>query len=297
MATLYTHQSANITKTWILMLVFFVVVVGLGYWLGNTYHNPLFVFIAFIVSLTINIGSYWYSDAIALSTAGAKPAEGPEFVELHRTVENLAITAGIPKPRVYIIRDDAPNAFATGRNPEHSAIAVTTGLLDTLERSELEGVLAHEMAHIGNRDVLVMTVAVILAGFVAYVADFASRLTLFGGSDDDDRGGGMVKFLIVIVVSVLAQIGALLIQMAISRKREYLADATGSLITRYPAGLAGALQKISGYRGSVEHATTATAHLYIANPFGSGFRSRVSGLFSTHPPVEERIKRLNEMAM
>lgn len=279
------------------MFVFFVIVVGLGYWLGNTYHNPLFVLIAFAVSLAINVGSYWFSDKIALSTAGATPADGSEFVELHRIVENLAITAGIPKPRVYVIHDDAPNAFATGRNPEHSAIAVTTGLLQKLERSELEGVLAHEMAHIGNRDVLIMTVAVILAGFVAHIADFASRFALFGGGDDDDRGNGMLRFVIVIAVSVLAQVGALLIQMAISRKREYLADATGALITRYPAGLAGALQKISGYRGSVEHATTATAHLYIANPFGSGFRSRISGLFSTHPPIEERIKRLHEMAM
>ena len=215
------------------------------------------------------------------------PADEITYRELHNLVENLSIAAGLPKPKVFIINDDAPNAFATGRNPENSSIAVTSGLLNRLDRSELEGVLAHELAHIGNRDILVMTIAVVLAGFIALVSDFLLRGFAFSGSDE--RSGG-VQILIAIGASIIASVFATLLQLAVSRRREYLADATGALMTRYPEGLASALEKISSYGSPMKTASKATAHLYISSPFGA--RKKLAGLFATHPPVEKRISAL-----
>jgi heat shock protein HtpX len=215
-------------------------------------------------------------------------------------VENLAITAGLPKPKIYIINDPVPNAFATGRNKEHAAIAVTSGLLATLEPSELEGVLAHELSHIGNRDILVMTVAVVLGGFVALLANFFIRSSFWGGNDRSERGGGIVA-IVGILLAVLAPIFATLIQLAISRKREFLADASGALLTRYPEGLARALEKISSNTHPMKRANKATAHMFIASPFGANSRSQQqrasfwSRLFMTHPPIEERIAALRGM--
>jgi heat shock protein HtpX len=239
----------------------------------------------------MNIIAYWKSDSIALASARAIPAEGSEFAELHRIVENLAITAGLPKPRVYIIHDQAPNAFATGRDPKNAAIAVTTGLLGMMEKSELEGVIAHELAHIGNRDILIATVVVVLVGLLAMVSDFFIR-SMFWGRDRDDREGGNGLILALGVISIIiAPIVATLVQLAISRKREFLADASGALLTRYPEGLANALKKIENYSRPVQHVSSATAHLFIANPFGKT-GSFLNKLFATHPPVDERVEAL-----
>jgi heat shock protein HtpX len=211
--------------------------------------------------------------------------------KLHNIIENLSITAGIPKPKVYIINDSAPNAFATGRNKEHAAVAFTTGILAILDRTELEGVAAHELSHIGNKDILVSTVAVILAGFISLIADMFLRSQMFGGSRDSDSKAGNILMIVGIVLAILAPIFAMLVQLSISRKREFLADASGALLTRYPEGLASALQKISSYSRPMAHAHKATAHLFIANPFG-GVGKKAASLFSTHPPVEARVKAL-----
>ena len=240
----------------------------------------------------MNIIGYWYSDKIALSIAGAKPATRAEYFDLYTTVENLCITAGLPLPKIYVIPDQAPNAFATGRDKNHAVVAVTTGLLAIMSKVELEGVIAHELSHIGNRDMLVSTVAVVLVGFIAIVSDMFMRMAFFGGRDNDNKGNGVIM-VIGLILAILAPILATLMQLAISRNREYLADSTGALLTRYPEGLASALEKIGAYSRPMQKQSTAIAHLYIANPFGSGqFRKKMAGLFSTHPPVEERVKRL-----
>lgn len=292
MATLYTHQTDNVRKTWILMSVFFALFIGIGYVLSYIYGNITILYIFAAFSVVMNIVSYWYSDSIALANAHAHPADGPEFLELNRIVENLAITAGLPKPRVYIINDSAPNAFATGRDKNHAAIAVTTGLLAVMDRSELEGVLAHELSHIGNRDILLSTVVVVLVGLLALVSDVVLRSFIWGGrSRDREEGGNGIIMAIGLIAIIISPIVATLIQLAISRKREFLADASGALLTRYPEGLASALQKIGNYHKPMEHASTATAHLYIANPFGTKGQS-ITKLFATHPPIEDRIKAL-----
>ncbi|MDQ5930889.1 MAG: heat shock protein HtpX, partial [Patescibacteria group bacterium] len=265
MATLYTQQSKNIQKTWLLVGVFLTVILGLGYFLSVYYNNPGILVFAFIFSLVMNIASFWFSDKIALASARAVPADEKEFLELHRIVENLAITAGLPKPRVYIIADMSPNAFATGRNKEHAAVAVTTGLLQILDRNELEGVIAHELAHIGNRDILLQSMVVVLVGFVSLLANiFLRSMAWGGGGNNDDRKGGSILAIVGIVLLILSPIIAQLIQLAISRKREFLADATGALLTRYPEGLARALQKISSAGIPMKNASDATAHMYIS---------------------------------
>ena len=295
MATLYTHQSQNVTKTWLLVGVFVAVVVGVGYVIAQYYGNPSILTFAIVLSIAMNIAGYWYSDRIALSLARAVPAEGAEYIELNRLVENLSITAGLPKPAVYIIPDMAPNAFATGRDAKHASVAVTAGLLSILDRSELEGVIAHELAHIGNRDILLQSMVAILVGCLSLVADMFTRSLFFGGgrkSDDDSRGSNIFA-IIGIAFIILSPIIATMIQLAISRRREYLADATGALLTRYPEGLARALEKISQYGAPMKSASNATAHMYISNPFGGG---KVSGLFMTHPPVGKRIAILRDSA-
>jgi heat shock protein HtpX len=297
MATLYTHQAANVRKTWLLMTGFFIVVIGLGYVVAQLMGSPLFLYVAVVFALIMNVGSYWYSDKLVIKMTGAVPITNTSHPTLWNTVENLSITAGLPMPKVYIVNDDAPNAFATGRNPEHAAVAATSGLLAMLTPTELEGVMAHELSHVGNRDMLVSTVAVVLAGFVAIVADMLMRSMMFGGGDRDNKAG--VVFLVLGIIGIiLAPIAAQMIQMAISRKREYLADASGALLTRYPEGLASALEKINAYGQPMRRANNATAHLFIADPFGGDKRTlgqKISGLFQTHPPAAERIKILRGM--
>jgi heat shock protein HtpX len=293
MATLYTQQSKNIRKTWLLVGVFLSVVMGIGYLLSSYYNNPGILVIAFVFSLVMNIASFWFSDKIALASARAIPADEKEFLELHRIVENLSITAGLPKPRVYIIPDMAPNAFATGRNKDHAAVAVTTGLLQMLDRSELEGVIAHELAHIGNRDILLQSMVVVLVGFISLVSNMFLRSMFWGGGnrDSDERQGGGVFAIVGIALLILSPIIAQLVQLAISRKREFLADASGALLTRYPEGLASALNKINQAGIPMSTASDATAHLYISNPFG-GVLTGLHKLFMTHPPTEERVAAL-----
>ncbi len=298
MATLYTHQDSNVRKTWFLMGGFLLSVIAIGYATSWYLNNSAILYLAVIFALVMNVGSYWYSDKIVLKMTGARAITLNEAPELYRIVENLAITAGLPMPKVYIITDQAPNAFATGRNAEHAVITVTTGLLEILDRVELEGVIAHEMSHIGNRDMLVMTVAVVLAGFVAVLADFLSRSMMFGGGGND-RDRNPLFLILGIAGIILAPIAAKLIQLAISRKREFLADASGALLTRYPEGLASALEKISNHQQPMSRKSHATAHLFIADPFADGklraIGNHVNKLFATHPPAADRIKILRGM--
>ena len=276
------------------MASFFIVVIALGWAFSYVFNNQAILFVAVGLSLVMNIGSYWYSDKIALSTNAAVPIDHDTHRDLWNIVENLAITEGMPAPKVYVINDPAPNAFATGRDPKHGAIAVTTGLLSMMDKTELEGVLAHEMSHIKNRDTLVMTVVVVLLGFVTLLSDFFIRSRMWGGGGNDDKGGQIRTVMIVagFVLAILSPIIAQLIQLAISRKREFLADADGALLTRYPEGLANALRKIGAYNQPMIRANNATAHLFISNPFGAHTMSGISKLFMTHPPIEDRIKAL-----
>jgi heat shock protein HtpX len=296
MATLYTHQGQNRRNTWLLMTSFLVLIIAIGYVFSRVYGNPNILYFFVIFSVVMNIVSYWYSDKIALSIAKAKPATRIEYFDFYTLVENLAITAGLPMPKIYVIEDTSPNAFATGRDKNHAVIAVTTGLLSIMNKQELEGVIAHEMSHIGNNDMLVSTVAVVLAGFISIVSDMMIRATLFGGHSDDNNRGGGIFAIIGILLAILAPIFAMLIQLSISRKREYLADASACLLTRYPEGLALALLKLQTYGKPMKVQSGAISHLYISNPIGEGkFKKKVSSLFSTHPPLEDRIKILRSM--
>lgn len=294
MATLYTQKDKNIRLTWVYITGFLLFVIGVGFVFAQAMHSSAILYGCVLFSTVMSIGSYWWSDRIVLSMSGAKPVEFETNKELYRIVENLAITAGLPMPKLYIIEDSAINAFATGRDPEHGVICFTTGILSRLDKSEIEGVAAHELSHIGNRDTLLSTVVVILVGFVALLADWFRHWAFFGGNRDRESDSRLQIIFIVValVLSILAPIAATLMQLAISRKREFLADASGALLTRYPDGLASALQKISGDTEPLEAANRATASLYIANPFKG---NKVAKLFMTHPPMEERIAALRGM--
>ena len=286
---LYENKAKNITKTWLLMVVFLIVVIGIGWAFSYTMGNQNILYFAVGFSLLMNFFSYWFSDKIVLKMSGAKAIDKNDNFELFGIVQNLAMKAHLPMPKLYIIEDPAPNAFATGRNPKHSAVAVTTGLLNLLDKNELEGVIAHELSHIGNRDILISTIVVVLVGFVALLADWFRWSMWFGGGRDSDNGNSGLMLIIGIALSVLAPIAVTLIQLAVSRKREFLADASGALLTNNPRGLADALQKISGSSTQLKKANRATAHMYISNPFkGKG----VVKMFMTHPPVEERVRAL-----
>lgn len=296
MPTLYTHKDSNIRKTWILISIFLVFIIGLGWLFSYQFESSIILVVAVIFSSLMSFTSYWYSDKIVLKMSKAKKIEKQDNPELYRLVENLCITAGLPLPRIYIIDEIAPNAFATGRNAEHAVVAVTKGLLEKLDRSELEGVLAHELSHIGNRDILLQTVVVILVGMVVLLSDWFVRWSVFGRSRrNNNQGGGQfagIMILIGFALAILSPLIAALIQLSISRKREFLADASGALLTRYPEGLASALEKISADQTPLKAANKATAHLYISNPFKG---KKVSKLFMTHPPIEERTNALRGM--
>lgn len=290
----YNSYDQNTRKTWFIMTTFFLFVIFLGWafswYLGNSY--VLYGFVAF--SIVMNFFGYWYSDKVVLKMSGAKPLSKDTHREIFNLVENLCITAGLPLPRVYIIEDQAPNAFATGRNYKNSAIALTSGLIKILDKSELEGVIAHELSHIKNRDTLLQTIVVVLVGFVTLIADWFLHFSIYSGGDGDrDSRFQAIMVAVGIVLAILSPIFASLIQLAISRKREFMADASGALMTRYPEGLASALKKISGYSGQMKRANNATAHMYISNPFGTKAKKTFfAKAFMTHPPVEERIKAL-----
>jgi heat shock protein HtpX len=299
-ANLYTLQSSNVRRTWLLFIVFFLVVGGLGYAISMYYGDPSFLIFALIFSVVYSFISYYSSASIALSLAKAKPVTKADNPMLYNLVENLTIAAGLPMPKLYITPEMQINAFATGRDPQHAAVAVTQGALQRLNKTELEGVLAHELSHVGNRDILVSTVAAVLAGIVALIADVFLRSLMFGGlGGGRGRGNGEsqeIFFIAAIVLSILAPIGTMLIQLAISRRRESLADASGVLLTRYPEGLISALQKIQLDTTPMASAKDSTAHMWLDTPFKGKGASWWHTLFATHPPIEQRIKALQQIS-
>ncbi len=295
----YTEVSKNKAYSVLLIFVFLLIIIGFGFVASQYYGSPALLLVAVVFSSVSALISYFFSAQITLAISHAKEINLKSQPELYRIVENLTIAGGLPMPRVYVIEDTAMNAFATGRNPKNAVVCVTTGLLSRLNQTELEGVLAHELSHIGNYDIRFMTLVVVLVGTITLLADWMLRASIFGGHKrDNDSGGNNVLFIVGIVLAILSPIVGTLIQLAVSRKREFLADASGALLTRYPEGLASALEKIAGDKEPLEAANKATAHLYITNPLkdekgnSSGW---VSSLFNTHPPIEERIKRLREM--
>ena len=296
MPTLYTLKDTNIRKTYFLITIFLLFIIAIGWIFSYIFERPEILIIAAIFAILSSITSYWYSDKIVLYMTRAKPVKKEDNPELYRIVENLCITAGLPMPKIYILDEEQPNAFATGRDPNHSVVAVTRGLLERLERSELEGVIAHELSHIKNRDMLLQTVVVVLAGMISIACEIFLRSLWWGGGGRRKREENQLFYLLGLIAIILAPIAATLIRLAISRKREFLADASGALLTRYPEGLARALEKITSDPHPMRVASSATAHLFIANPFrGKQKTSWLAKLFMTHPPVEERIKALREM--
>lgn len=294
---LYEQISANKQKTWFLISLFSVVIVLLGWafgsWSGNQQAG---IFLAVIISVIMTLIGYYKGDSVALAASHAKPIEKQDNPELYRLVENLAITAGLPMPKIYVINDPAMNAFATGRDPKHASVAVTTGLLEALDRQELEGVLAHELSHIGNYDIRVMTLVVVLVGVILLLSDWMTRSFFFGrgNRDGENNSGAGIMLIIGIALAILSPIFAELIKLAVSRQREYLADASAALLTRYPDGLVRALEKIAVQDRPLANANHATAHLFLANPFDPHVTKKFEQLFSTHPPIEERIARLKK---
>lgn len=305
MATIYTHVSENKWRSVLTMTVFVALVIGLGYVFGEVLKLAWLLPLAIFIAIAQSFSAYWWSDKVALAISGAHEVDKAAAPELYRLVENISITSGLPTPRVYVIDDPSPNAFATGRDPQHAAVAVTTGLLAKLDKPELEGVLAHEFSHIGNYDIRLSSIIVILVGFVVLLSDFFLRYTFWGGGgrrDSREEGGqtGAILMIVGIVLALLSPVIAMLLQLAISRKRELLADADGVLLTRNPNGLADALQKITSDPRSLRSANKATAHLFIASPLRDAEgkkRGFVAGLFDTHPDPAERIRRLREMAL
>ncbi|PIU43844.1 MAG: zinc metalloprotease HtpX [Candidatus Nealsonbacteria bacterium CG07_land_8_20_14_0_80_39_13] len=290
MATLYTQADSNIRKTWLLVTGFLVFIIAIGWLFSYTQNSPSLLVVAVIFSLATSFFSYWFSDKLVLSMLNAKLIEERDDKELYRLVENLCITAGLPLPKIYIIEEAQPNAFATGRDSNHAVVVVTRGLLEKLERAELEGVIAHELSHIGNKDMLLQTVIVVLVGIVALLSDWFLRISFHGGGRKKE---GVAILVLGIVAAILAPLAASLIKLAISRKREFLADVSGALLTRYPEGLARALEKISEDPNPMKAANDSTAHLFIASPFkGEQKTSWSAKLFMTHPPIEERIAAL-----
>ncbi|OGM18354.1 zinc metalloprotease HtpX [Candidatus Woesebacteria bacterium RIFCSPHIGHO2_01_FULL_37_10] len=309
MQNIYEVQTANKRKSLAILILFVVFITlsiyilsqAMGVYLGYEPGGLGVAGIALIISGLMSFGSYYYSDKIVLAISGAKEADRRRDFEFYTVCENLSIASGLPKPKLYIIEDTAPNAFATGRDPDHAVICATTGLLQKLDRTELEGVIAHELSHVRNYDTRLMSIVAVLVGSVALLADFFFRMSWHGGRNRDrDKGSlGAVILLLGVVFAILSPIIARLIQLAISRRREFMADAGSVSLTRQPSGLISALQKISADHEPLEAANKATAHLYIINPFKEGIKGSVgwfASLFNTHPPIEERIKTLQSMA-
>ena len=298
MATTYSQKSSNIQKTWFLMVFFFALVMGFGFIMSEILETRVIFYFAVVLATVGNFYAYWFSDKLALKMTNSKKASRKEYFDTWNSLENLSITAGLPMPTLYVIADDAPNAFATGRDPKHSAVVVTTGILKMLDKNEMEGVLAHELSHIQNRDTLVMTVSVVLLGLVAILAEISFHARFAGRGNNS-----LMTTIIVIVAVVVAPIITKILHLAISRKREFLADASGAHLTRYPEALASALEKISGYGGMMKKNSAATAHLFIISPLAARDKnankkeqSMLEKLFSTHPPVTERVAKLRSFA-
>ena len=308
----YDLIQKNKRDSWILIFSFLVVITLIGWVFARIYNNSAILYLAVIISVGSSLFSYYFADSITLAVSKAQEVDRNSNQELYRIVENLCIAAGIQAPKIYIIDDMAPNAFATGRDPKHAVICYTRGILAKLNKIELEGVTAHELSHIGNYDIRLMTLVVVLVGMVTLLSNWFLRFSFFGGrrKSNDSNGGniGMILFVVGIVLAILSPVIATIIKLAVSRQREYLADASGALLTRYPEGLALALEKISADTQPLVEANNATAHLYIVNPFhqdnggmasqatdNHGGKGWFAGLFNTHPPIEDRIKRLREM--
>ncbi len=299
--TIYSQISSNKLRTYLIMFVFIFLVSGFFYLIGKYFQSPgQYLFFGITFSVLSAIGSYFYSDKMVLFTTGARPAKKSDFFDFYTVTENLAIADGLPMPKLYVINDPSPNAFATGRDPKHAVVAATTGLLERLDRSELEGVIAHELSHVKDYDILLSSIVAVLVGSISLISNMITRSFWWGGarrkSDEKDQGSAIL-FIFFIIALILAPIVATLIQLAISRRREFLADASGALLTRYPEGLARALEKISNYPYPLQSASPSTAHLFIVNPLkkGKSVMDRMAVLFSTHPPVEERIRILRSM--
>jgi len=291
---MYQAISSNRVKSVVVLLVFVIILVALGYVFGEYTGIRELTPVALVFALISVLTSYYYSDSIVLGISRARPARKEDYPELYNDVEGLAIAAGLPMPRIYTIDDTAPNAFATGRDPQHAVIAVTTGLLQKLDRQELEGVIGHEMSHIKGYDIRFMTIVAVLVGTIALLSDWMRRIAWFGGGRSRRDSGGGIIALLGLVLAIVAPVIALLMQMALSRTREYLADAQGAMLTRYPDGLARALEKLAADREPLEVANKATAHLYIVNPL-TEHKGMVNNLFDTHPPITERVRRLRAM--
>lgn len=295
---MYSDIAKNKRRTWVLVLVMSVIVIGMSWLLGtlNGLDAGGSIVLGTIIATIYSLISYYGSASIALSVSGAKPIVKAQAPDIYNVVENLCIANGQPTPAIYIIEDASPNAFATGRDPEHASIAFTTGILALLTREELEGVAAHELSHVKNYDIRVMTIVVVLVGLISLIADILIH-TRIGRGNNKDNGAAAILMIVGIVLAILSPIFAQLIQLAVSRSREYLADASGALLTRYPEGLASALTKIEAHGTPMQHANRATAHLFLSNPFGATkeTRSWFSNMFSTHPPIEDRIARLRSM--
>jgi heat shock protein HtpX len=307
----YDLINKNKRESWILIFSFLIVISALGWVFAQVYQNDAILYLAMIFSVGSALFSYYFADSITLSVSKAQPVDRATNQQLYNIVENLCIAAGIPTPKIYIINDAAPNAFATGRDPKHAVICFTSGILQKLNKTELEGVTAHELSHIGNYDIRVMTLVVVLVGMITLLGNWFLRFGMFGGrrSNSKDNNLGQILFIVGIILAILSPLIATLIKLAVSRQREYLADASGALLTRYPEGLASALEKISDDSAPLVEANNATAHLYIVNPFHEdrgqstsdhpqnphGARTWLAGLFNTHPPIEDRVKRLRAM--
>ncbi|MFA6081678.1 MAG: M48 family metallopeptidase [Patescibacteria group bacterium] len=296
--TVYNQISENKTKTFVIMFFFILIFSSFFFLLGKYFNSPWgYFFLGFFISLASSIGSYFYGDKLVLMTTGAQKADKKTFFDFYTVAQNLSIAAGLPMPSLYVIKDSSPNAFATGRDPKHSVVCATTGLLEMMDRTELEGVIAHELSHVKNFDILLASIVAVLVGTLALISDWVMRSMWWGrGSDDDDRSSRNPIFFVLLIISlILTPIIATIIQLAISRKREYLADASGVLLTRYPEGLARALEKLKNNSQPLRKATSSTAHLFIDNPFKKKNSSWFINLFSTHPPIEERIRILKNL--
>lgn len=297
---MYSEITRNKRKTVFLMAIFAVVILLLGWIFGEyTGSGQAGLIVAAIIATAMTLFGYFKGDAVALATSGAKQIQKRDLPELYRLVENLVISQGLPMPKVYVINDPSPNAFAAGRDPEHASLAVTTGLIQMLEKPELEGVVAHELAHIKNYDIRTMTVVIVLVGVILLLSDWLMRTFLFSRDRRSSESGQVAMFLFIagLALAVLSPLIAELIKLAVSRSREYLADASGALMTRYPEGLARALEKIAQYDRPLKNANHATAHLYFANPFDPHVTKKFESLFSTHPPILERVKKLRHLGV
>jgi heat shock protein HtpX len=293
---MYNQIISNKRKSIFIMVLFIIIIIALGWVFGRiSGYGYEALFFAIAISIVMALFSYFQGDRVALWTAGAKPIEKNDNPYVYRMIENLCITAGLPLPKIYLIPDSSLNAFACGRDPKHASIALTAGIVEKLENEELEGVIAHELAHIKNYDIRLMTIIIVLVGIIMLLSDWLLHSFLFNGNEQNDRGRlGLILFIAGIVLAILSPLIAKLIQLTVSRKREFLADASGALLTRYPEGLAKALEKISQYKQPLKKANHATAHLYFSNPFQEN-KNFLSKFFSTHPPIEDRIKSLREM--